>query len=70
MRARSRLERINQVLGRWWRKYVADECPDARRERLRLEFIDLVKHDVVLREALRLRAIDRQGSEMIDSEPA
>ncbi len=30
---------LKLILGQWWRKYIVDECPDARRERLRIEDI-------------------------------
>ncbi|MGO9983616.1 MAG: hypothetical protein ACLPIX_05320 [Rhodomicrobium sp.] len=45
--------RFNQAFARWWRKYIAAECPDARIERLRQLHVDTIKQDVALLEAMR-----------------
>ena len=59
MQTRSRSpEWLVQVIGRWWRRYIVDECPDTRTERLRLERINNIKMDIALREALRLAEIE------------
>ena len=62
MQTRSRpSEWLMQVIGRWWRRYIVDECPDTRTERLRLERINNIKIDIALREALRLAEIENSG---------
>ena len=54
MKTRSRPpEWLMQSIGRWWRRYIVDECPDTRIERLRWERINNIKIDIALREALR-----------------
>jgi hypothetical protein len=59
MQTRSRSsERLKQAIGRWWRGYIVDECPDTRIERIRLERINNIKMDIALREALRLAEIE------------
>jgi len=58
MHIRFRFERLNRVFGKWWRTYVADECPDARTERLMLE------QDIALREAMRAWLIKNQTSQI------
>ena len=64
MQTRSRSsERLKQALGRWWRKYIVDECPDTRIERLRWERINNIKIEIALREALRLTAIENSSTE-------
>jgi predicted alpha-1,6-mannanase (GH76 family) len=61
MGAHSQLERLNQVFGKWWRKYIVDECPDARIERLRMERLKNIEQDVALLQAMRLwDAVHRQ----------
>ncbi len=50
----SKSEGFNQAFARLWRKYVVDECPDARKERLRQEHIDNIKQAIALLEAMRL----------------
>ncbi len=58
----------NSVLDRLWRKYIADECPDARRERLWLEFMNDLKQDPDLREAMILWELENQKSRLLESE--
>ncbi|MGO9170382.1 MAG: hypothetical protein ACLP7P_00220 [Rhodomicrobium sp.] len=55
-------ERMKHVFGRWWRKYIVDECPDARQERLRWELIDGLKQNIDLREAVRLWELENRKS--------
>ncbi len=68
MHTHFRSERINQVLGKWWRKYVVDECPKSRRERLRRELIPGIKQDVTLQEAMRQWAIENQKVRVLEPE--
>ena len=59
MQTRSRSsEWLKQAIGRWWRRYIVDECSDTRIERIRLERINNIKMDIALREALRLAEIE------------
>jgi hypothetical protein len=51
--------RLSEVFSRCWRKLV-DECPDARRERLRSEHIYGLQQRMALLEAIRLWEIDNQ----------
>jgi hypothetical protein len=52
--------RLNEVLARWWRKMVVDECPEARRERLLQEHIDDIKQGIAVFEARRLWEIEQK----------
>ncbi len=52
------MRNISQALGRWWRKFVVDEDPDARRERLHWELIHRIQRDMASREARRLGEIE------------
>ncbi|MGO8952955.1 MAG: hypothetical protein ACLPWS_11865 [Rhodomicrobium sp.] len=54
MQAHPQLERLNQAFGKWWRKYIVDECPDARIERLSIERVKDIKQDVALLQAMQL----------------
>lgn len=63
-------ERMKHVFGRWWRKYIVDECPDARQERLRWELIDGLKQNVDLREAVRLWELENRKSRVFESDHA
>ncbi len=60
MRAPSRFERIGRAFGKRWRKYIVDECPDARVERIRQERIEDIKIYADLRESMRLWEIQNQ----------
>jgi hypothetical protein len=44
---------IRRISRKYWRKYIADECPDEREMRRRNR-IDNIIHDVTLLEAMRL----------------
>jgi hypothetical protein len=55
-------ERLKQAIGRWWRRYIVDECPETRIERLRLERINNIKIEIALREALRLTALENSNT--------
>jgi len=59
MRTRSWSWRISEFFSRCWRKLV-DECPDARRERLRSERIYSLQQRIALLEAIRLWEIDNR----------
>ncbi len=47
-----RPKRLKQVATRFWRDFIADECPDEK-ERVRQERIRNIMHNVVLLEAMR-----------------
>ena len=68
MRTRSRSGPLGEVFSRYWRKIV-DECPDSRRERLRLERI-CGQERIALLEAIRLWEIDNQKMLVHDIERA
>jgi hypothetical protein len=46
------IKSLKRSAGRYWRKYVADECPDEKERRQR-QRIDNIMHDVILLEAMR-----------------
>lgn len=52
MNAIRRAVRRKQVLRKFWRAFIADECPDEK-ERIRRERINNVMQNVVLLEAMR-----------------
>ncbi len=62
MRKRFRTQRLKQVLGRLWRKFVVDECPHGEAERLRRKRIDNIMHDVILLEAMRRWELENEKS--------
>ncbi len=68
MRTRSWSGRLSKVFSRLWRKIV-DECPDSRRERLRLEYI-CGRERIALLEAIRSWEIDNQRMLVRDIERA
>ncbi len=53
MRNFSRLELIKLSFGRWRRKYICDEDPDDRRERLHWEAVREIENHVL--ETVRMR---------------
>jgi len=57
-----RSKRLRQAFGNLWRKYVVDECPDDRAERLREKRIGNIMHDVVLLEAMRRWELENEKS--------
>ncbi len=63
MHAISGSERIKQVFARFWRRYVVDEDPDGRRERIRRERMEDLKINSDLREAMRLWENQRNQTE-------
>jgi hypothetical protein len=52
--------RLKQVLRKFWRNYVADECPDEK-ERIRRERINNIMQNVVLLEAMRRWEVETRG---------
>jgi hypothetical protein len=48
---------LRRISRKYWRKYIADECPDEREMRRRNR-IDTIIHDVTLLEAMRLWSIE------------
>ena len=52
MNAIRRSARRKQVLRKFWRDFIADECPDEK-ERIRRERINNIMQNVVLLEAMR-----------------
>ncbi len=52
MNAIRRPARGKQVLRKFWRAFIADECPDEK-ERIRRERINNIMQNVVLLEAMR-----------------
>ena len=60
MRSFFNSESIKLAFGRWWRKYIVDECPDAREERIRQERIENIKICADLQEAMRLWELRHQ----------
>ncbi len=62
MRSRVQSGRVERFLTKWWGRLVVDECPDARRERIRRERIDKIMLDVVTLEAMRLWEIEHRKS--------
>jgi hypothetical protein len=52
--------RLKQVLRKFWRSHVADECPDER-ERIRRERINNIMQNVVLLEAMRRWEVETRG---------
>jgi len=62
--------RIKQAFARIWRKYVVDEDPDSRVERIRCERIEDLKINSDLREAMRLWEDQRNEAEEHDVQSA
>ena len=52
--------RLKQVLRKFWRNHVADECPDEK-ERIRRERINNIMQNVVLLEAMRRWEVETRG---------
>ena len=52
--------RLKQVLRKFWRNHVADECPDEK-ERIRGERINNIMQNVVLLEAMRRWEVETRG---------
>ena len=52
MNAISRAVRQKQVFRKFWRAFIADECPDEK-ERIRRERINNIMQNVLLLEAMR-----------------
>ena len=52
--------RLKQVLKKFWRSHVADECPDEK-ERIRRERINNIMQNVVLLEAMRRWEVETRG---------
>ncbi len=46
---------------RFWRKLVADECPEEKRARIRRERIANILADVAAREALRRWTLEKEN---------
>lgn len=44
--------RLRDVLLKGWRRYIVDECPDARIERIRRERINRIKQDLDLMDSM------------------
>ena len=63
MRVRFRSERLKQSLGGFGRKYVADEDPDARMERIRRQRIEDLKVQSDLLTAMRAWEAQREKPE-------
>ncbi len=64
------LSQLNERLGRWCCKYIADECPDARVERLHIERLNHLKAASSLRQALRLWQQEHLKSRSREAEAA
>jgi hypothetical protein len=69
-RIHSGSNRLQQAFGRWWRKYIVDECPEARAERIRQERMEDLKVYTALREAMRLWEIESRKSQVKEAEHA
>ena len=52
--------RLKQILRKFWREFIIDECPDEK-ERIRQERINNIMHNVVLLEAMRRWEIESEG---------
>jgi hypothetical protein len=48
---------LRRISRKYWRKYIADECPDEKEMRRRNR-IDTIIHEVTLLEAMRLWNMD------------
>jgi len=62
VRKRFRTQRLKQVFGKLWRKFLVDECPDDKAERLRRKRINNIMHDVILLETMRRWALENEKS--------
>ena len=51
---------MRALIGSLWRRYVVDECPDARWERLHTEIIARARADHALSEAFELWELERR----------
>ncbi len=51
---------LKQTLKRFWRKHIADQCPDDK-ERIRRERINNIMQNVVLLEAMRRWETETRG---------
>ncbi len=65
-----RLERIKQSLGSWFGKYIVDECPEARDERILLEQIAELNAYADFRKAIWLWEFDRRNGQEKEREAA
>ena len=52
--------RLKRRLGKLWRDFIADECPDEK-ERVRQERIDNIMHSVILLETMRRWEIELES---------
>jgi hypothetical protein len=59
---------FKQAFNQLWRKFIADECPDAK-ERLRQKRIGNIMHDVVLLEAMRRWELEHKDREVSKDGP-
>ncbi len=57
--------RLDEVFARWWRKIAADECPEARRQRLLREHLDDINQGIAVFEARRLRELADESRKVI-----
>ncbi len=55
-----RPRRLKRILRKFWRDFIADECPDEK-ERVRAERIRNIVHDVVLLEAMHRWKIESES---------
>ncbi len=55
-----RPRQLKRILRKFWRDFIADECPDEK-ERLRQERIRNLMHDVVLLEAMHRWKIESES---------
>jgi len=52
--------RLKQIMRKFWRNFIADECPDEK-ERIRRERINNIMQNVVLLEAMRRWKIESES---------
>jgi hypothetical protein len=60
MNAITRVVRRKQVLRKFWRAFIADECP-VEKERIRRERINNIMQNVILLEAMRRWEIESRS---------
>lgn len=61
-------QRLNRAVGRLWRKFLVDECPDEK-ERKRSRRIENIMHDVVLLEAMRRWELENKNCQFSKDDP-